>query len=38
MLGEVEAHDEAEALMVAFLEFSVEPADRKRIVVRPTDA
>jgi hypothetical protein len=35
MLGVVEAADEAEALMMAFMEFGVEPADRRRIVVRP---
>jgi hypothetical protein len=36
MLGYVEAPDEASALMAAFLAFGVEPADRKRIMVRPT--
>jgi hypothetical protein len=35
-LGEVEATDENEALMMAFMEFGIDPADRRRIVVRPT--
>jgi hypothetical protein len=37
-LGYVKARDEAEALVVAILEFAIEPRDHRRIVVRPMDA
>jgi hypothetical protein len=38
MLGVIVAADEVEAVSVACEAFAVEPADRRRIMVRPTDA
>jgi hypothetical protein len=37
-LGLVEGADMEEALMAAFIEFGIEPADRRRIMVQATAA